>query len=30
MKRDYTKGIIWVLLGIITTAMWAAIYNLIF
>jgi hypothetical protein len=30
MKRDYTKGIVWILLGVITATIWMTIYNLIF
>jgi hypothetical protein len=30
MKRDYTKGIVWILLGVITAVIWTTIYNLIF
>jgi hypothetical protein len=30
MKRDYTKGIVWILLGVITVVIWTTIYNLIF
>jgi hypothetical protein len=29
-KKDYTKSLIWILLGIITITIWATIYNLIF
>jgi hypothetical protein len=29
-KKDYTKAIIWTLLGAITVAIWTTIYNLIF
>lgn len=29
-KRDYTKAFVWILLGIITVAIWTTIYNLIF
>ncbi len=30
MKKDYTKAIVWISLGIITVAIWTTIYNLIF
>lgn len=30
VKKDYTKAIVWILLGVITVAIWTAIYNLIF
>ena len=29
-RRDYTKSLIWILLGVITIAIWTIIYNLIF
>jgi len=29
-KTDYTKAIVWILLGAITVALWTTIYNLIF
>lgn len=30
MKRDYTKAVVWIGLALITIAIWATIYNLIF
>ena len=30
VKKDYTKAIVWILLGVITVAIWTTIYNLIF
>jgi hypothetical protein len=30
MKRDYTKALVWGLLGVITMILWTIIYNLIF
>ena len=30
MKKDYTKAITWILLGVITITLWTIIYNLIF
>jgi len=30
MKRDYTKASVWILIGVITIAIWTTIYNLIF
>ena len=29
-KKDYTKAFVWILLGVITVAIWTTIYNLIF
>jgi hypothetical protein len=29
-KTDYTKTIVWVILAVITIAIWTTIYNLIF
>ena len=29
-KKDYTKAFVWILLGVITVAIWITIYNLIF
>ena len=29
-NRDYTKAFVWILLGVITVAIWTTIYNLIF
>jgi hypothetical protein len=30
MKKDYTKALVWVSLGIIALVIWTTIYNLIF
>jgi hypothetical protein len=30
VKKDYTRAIVWILLGAITVAIWTTIYNLIF
>lgn len=30
IKKDYTKAFVWILLGVITVAIWTTIYNLIF
>ena len=29
-KKDYSKAFVWILLGLITVAIWTTIYNLIF
>jgi hypothetical protein len=29
-KKNYTKAVVWILLGAITVALWTTIYNLIF
>jgi len=29
-KKDYTKSIVWIIIGVITVAIWTTIYNLIF
>lgn len=29
MKRDYSKSIAWIAIGIITVAFWSGIYNLV-
>jgi hypothetical protein len=29
-NKDYTKSFVWILLGVITVAIWTIIYNLIF
>jgi hypothetical protein len=30
IKKDYTKAIVWILLGAIIVAIWTTTYNLIF
>ena len=30
MKKDYTKAVVWISLGIIAVVIWTTIYNLIF
>ena len=29
-KKDYTKAIVWISMGIVTVVLWTIIYNLIF
>ena len=29
-KKDYTKTIVWISIGVITVVLWITIYNLIF
>ena len=30
VKKDYIKAFVWILIGVITVAIWTTIYNLIF